>query len=111
MDYDTYMTKKRTEGRGTSPHLTDNKETLGLSGAEPVALNTSEEQKKRVKKERDPSSASHTIHLSIRPARRAVAVETETETGESVSAPSHHHLLRFHRHFLPWRSLVAAGEH
>jgi len=40
----------------------------------------------------------------------AVAVQTETGTGESVSAPSrsfHHHLLRFHYHFLPWRSLIA----
>jgi len=36
----------------------------------------------------------------------------ETETGESVSAPSHslqHHTLRFHYHLLPWRSLVTAG--
>jgi len=46
-----------------------------------------------------------------RPFVAAVAVQTEVEAGESVSAPSRslHHLLRFHCHFHPWRNLVPAG--
>jgi hypothetical protein len=44
--------------------------------------------------------------------RSSGAVQTESETGESVSAPRcsfHNHLLRFHCHFLHWRSLVTTG--
>ena len=62
----------------------------------------------------EPFSDCHTSPIPI-PRRRsfvaAVAVQTEKETDESVSAPSRsfrHHTSRFYCHFLPWKSLVTA---